>query len=45
MMKTLNKTDVIFFGELHDDPIGHWLEAQVLKGFVRRKILSLRWGY
>lgn len=31
MMKGLKDADVIFFGENHDNSIGHWLELQVLK--------------
>jgi len=31
MMKELNSADVLFFGENHDNSIGHWLELQVLK--------------
>jgi uncharacterized iron-regulated protein len=29
MVKAATKADVIFFGELHDDPIVHWLELEV----------------
>lgn len=31
MIKELAKADVILFGELHDNAIGHWLELQVAK--------------
>ncbi len=31
MMKDLEKADVVFFGELHNNSVGHWLELQVLK--------------
>lgn len=31
MIKTIEKVDVIFFGETHNDPISHWLELQVMK--------------
>jgi uncharacterized iron-regulated protein len=31
MIRSLNKAEVIFFGELHNDPISHWLELQVAK--------------
>ncbi len=31
MIKQLAKSDIILFGELHDNSIGHWLELQVAK--------------
>ena len=31
MMKGLKDADVVFFGEIHDNSICHWLELQVLK--------------
>jgi len=31
MIKGLNDADVVFFGESHNNSIGHWLELQVLK--------------
>jgi uncharacterized iron-regulated protein len=33
MVKDLNNSDMVFFGELHDNPIGHWLEFELLKEF------------
>ena len=29
MIETLSSADVVFFGELHDNPIAHWLEYEV----------------
>jgi len=29
MIKSATKSDVVFFGELHDNPIAHWLEYEV----------------
>jgi len=29
MLKTLAKNDIILFGELHDNPISHWLQYEV----------------
>ena len=29
MMKTLAKNDLVFFGELHDNSIAHWLEYEI----------------
>ncbi|MGC9330960.1 MAG: ChaN family lipoprotein [Bacteroidales bacterium] len=31
MLTEVSKTDVIFFGELHNNPISHWLEIKVMK--------------
>src|SRR5579875_4234289 len=31
LIKALNKTDAVFYGEEHDDSIGHILEATLLK--------------
>lgn len=31
MIKELARADVVLFGELHDNSIGHWLELQVAK--------------
>ncbi|MFD2786710.1 ChaN family lipoprotein [Hymenobacter rubripertinctus] len=37
MLKTLAATDVVFFGEQHNDPIGHWLELQLTRDLLRLK--------
>lgn len=29
MIETVSAADVVFFGELHDNPISHWLELEV----------------
>jgi uncharacterized iron-regulated protein len=29
MIETISSADVVFFGELHDNPIAHWLEHEV----------------
>ena len=31
MIKSLNKSEIIFFGELHNNPVCHWLEMEVVK--------------
>ena len=31
IIKEIIKADVVFFGELHDNPIAHWLELEVTK--------------
>ena len=37
MMQELEKADLVFFGELHDDPIGHWLEYEITKDLFESK--------
>jgi len=42
MLKELKKADIVFFGELHDDPIAHWLEFEVTKAlaeFTNNKLI------
>lgn len=41
MIKSLAKSDVILFGELHNDPIAHWLQLQVAQALLREGELSL----
>jgi uncharacterized iron-regulated protein len=37
IIKEAAKADVIFFGELHDNPIAHWLELELTKDLYARK--------
>lgn len=37
LIKNISKTDVVFFGELHDNPIAHWLELEVTKSLLAVK--------
>ncbi|PJJ59014.1 ChaN family lipoprotein [Hymenobacter chitinivorans] len=37
MLRELAAADVVFFGEQHNDPIGHWLELQLTKDLLRLK--------
>ena len=37
MMKSLKKNDMVFFGELHNNPIAHWLQFEVTKGLYETK--------
>jgi uncharacterized iron-regulated protein len=37
MLKELKKHEILLFGELHDDPIAHWLEKMVTKAIVSVK--------
>ena len=31
------KADVVFFGELHDNPVAHWLELEITKALFAEK--------
>lgn len=37
IVKGALKADVVFFGELHDNPIAHWLELEVTKDLYSEK--------
>ena len=37
MVKELENADLVFFGELHDDPIGHWMELEITKDLFKTK--------
>lgn len=37
MIKDISRADIVFFGELHDDPIAHWLELEVTKSLFDKK--------
>ena len=37
MLKAAVKADVVFFGELHDNPIAHWLEYEITKDLHSEK--------
>lgn len=36
MIRELEKADVVFFGEEHNDPISHWMELQVIKSLYEK---------
>jgi len=36
MIQELEKADVVFFGEQHNDPISHWMELQVMKSLYKK---------
>ncbi|MBF0944757.1 MAG: ChaN family lipoprotein, partial [Alloprevotella sp.] len=36
MMDSLSRADVVFFGEMHNCPITHWMEQNVLQTLVDR---------
>ena len=35
MIKALSKADVIFIGELHNNPISHWMELEISKDLAK----------
>lgn len=37
MIQTVSQTDVCLFGELHNDPISHWLELEIMKSLYQKK--------
>lgn len=41
MMKQLAKQDVVFFGELHNNPISHWLQFEVTSALGQSRSLIL----
>ncbi|HNX20955.1 MAG TPA: ChaN family lipoprotein [Bacteroidales bacterium] len=41
MIQTITKADVCLFGELHNDPISHWLELEIMKSLYEIKKDSL----
>ena len=41
MIKGLQQADVLFFGELHDNAISHWLELEVSKDMLSTRKLVL----
>lgn len=41
MLKKLNKQDVILFGELHNNPITHWLQYEVTSDLHKKRELIL----
>lgn len=39
-LKRLSRADVVLFGELHNDPIAHWLQVELLRDLhARRRML------
>lgn len=41
LIKAAGKSDVVFFGELHDNPIAHWLELEITKSLFSTKSKDL----
>ncbi|MGA0559122.1 ChaN family lipoprotein [Larkinella sp. VNQ87] len=44
VLKEANDADVVFFGELHNNPICHWLELQLTKDLYAEKKTQLLLG-
>lgn len=41
IIKEASKSDFVFFGELHDNPIAHWLELELTKNLYSAKAKNL----
>jgi uncharacterized iron-regulated protein len=41
IIKEVSKADFVFFGELHDNPIAHWLELEITKSLFDAKAKNL----
>jgi uncharacterized iron-regulated protein len=44
LMKSASEADIVFFGELHDNPICHWLEYELTAGLYQEKGKNLMLG-
>jgi len=44
MLKAANKSDIVFFGEMHNNPICHWLELELTKDMYAAKGSNLVLG-
>lgn len=44
MIKDLSKSDMVFFGEYHNNPISHWLQLEMSKSFYEIKGKKLFFG-
>ena len=41
MMKQITKSDILMFGELHNNPISHWLQYEVTQDLSKKRSLTL----
>jgi len=41
LLKACAKADIVLFGELHNNPIGHWLQLEVAKGLHEKRALVI----
>jgi len=44
LIKEASKADIVFYGELHNDPISHWLELEITRDLMKVKGDSLILG-
>lgn len=44
MLKELEKADIVFFGEMHNNPICHWLELELARDLYAREDQNLVLG-
>lgn len=44
MLKNLSEADIVFFGELHDNPICHWLQKELTNDLYEAKDSQLTQG-
>ena len=44
LLKSAKEADIILFGELHDNPIGHWLQLELTKDLYEAKKSNLVLG-
>lgn len=44
LIKAASKADIVFFGEMHDNPICHWLEYEVTSGLYAERGRNLVLG-
>ena len=35
LLKTAAKADIVFFGELHNNPIAHWLQLELTQDLLK----------
>ena len=44
LLKSAKEADIVLFGELHDNPIGHWLQLELTKDLYEAKKSNLVLG-
>jgi uncharacterized iron-regulated protein len=44
MIQSLSKSDMVFFGEYHNNPISHWMQLEMSKSFYELKGENLYFG-
>lgn len=41
VVKAASKSELVFFGELHNDPIGHWLEFKLIEALAQKTTVKV----